>query len=226
MHAFKINTDDKDKIRHINSIDVAAEFIGWLSVDITVCMQQWISNPITNNGIYLTATRKDTLKEVELHEIGVLYNNTEELRPFAAAFLQSQNHIIVRATRGLALSSPNSFSQVINSYQPRRVDDNCKRHTMTISFKALNWQDWVVAPSGYTAHYCYGECNFPLKGNINATNHAIMQSLVNIIDPYRFPKPCCAPTQFNNMSLLYFLDEENVTLQKYTDLLVAACGCH
>lgn len=226
MHAFRINAKDSDKIRHINSIDVPKDFVGWLTIDITSCMQQWISKPVTNQGIYLTVTKKTMLKETFLEQIGILYNDTEELRPFAVAFLQSQNQIMLRAARGVRLSSPNSFEHVLNSYQARSRIDNCRRHTMMISFKDLNWQDWVVAPEGYTAHYCHGECNFPLLHNMNATNHALMQSLVHIIDPYRFPKPCCAPTLFNNMTLLYFLDEENVTLQKYTDLLVKSCGCH
>lgn len=227
MHAFRISAKDRDKIRHVNSIDVPRDFVGWLTIDITSCLQQWISRPVTNQGIYITVTRKSMLKEVDLQQIGILYNDTEELRPFAVAFLQNQNQIMLRAARGIRLSTPNSFEYMLNSFQPQyTTDNNCKRHSMTITFKALNWQDWVVAPEGYTAHYCYGECNFPLLYNMNATNHAIVQSLVHMIDPYRIPKPCCAPTLFNNMSLLYFLDEENVTLQKYTDLLVKSCGCH
>lgn len=202
------------------------EHIGWVTLDITACMQQWITHPASNQGIYLTVTRKSMLKEVDLDEIGVLYDETEELKPFAVAFLHSETQIVLRAARALGPTSPNTLEHLVASFQARsRSDDNCRRHTMTISFKSLNWQDWVVAPDGYTAHYCYGECNFPLMSHMNATNHAILQSLVHILDPYRFPKPCCAPTLFNNMSLLYFLDEEHVTLQKYTDLLVKSCGC-
>lgn len=211
----------------MNSIDVLTDFIGWLSIDVTLCIQHWISNPNTNNGIYVTVTRKSMLQEINLEEIGIVYNDTEELRPFAVAFVNSRNQIMLRTPRGVSMSSPNSLGHLINLYQSiSRMVNGCKRHTMTISFKALNWQDWVVAPESYTAHYCHGECNFPLMDDLNPTNHAIVQSLVNIFDPYRFPKPCCAPTVFNSMSLLYFLDEEHVTLQKYSDLLVKSCGCH
>ena len=34
------------------------------------------------------------------------------------------------------------------------------------------------APQGYSAYYCEGECSFPLDSCMNATNHAILQSLV------------------------------------------------
>lgn len=42
------------------------------------------------------------------------------------------------------------------------------------------FQDWIIAPEGYAAFYCDGECSFPLNAHMNATNHAIVQTLVNI----------------------------------------------
>lgn len=40
-------------------------------------------------------------------------------------------------------------------------------------------QDWIIAPEGYAAYYCMGECAFPLNSYMNATNHAIVQTLVS-----------------------------------------------
>lgn len=37
----------------------------------------------------------------------------------------------------------------------------------------------MIAPQGYSAYYCEGECAFPLDSCMNATNHAILQSLVS-----------------------------------------------
>lgn len=45
--------------------------------------------------------------------------------------------------------------------------------------RCLSPQDWVIAPQGYSAYYCEGECVFPLDSCMNATNHAILQSLVS-----------------------------------------------
>lgn len=39
-------------------------------------------------------------------------------------------------------------------------------------------KDWIIAPEGYAAYYCEGECAFPLNSYMNATNHAIVQTLV------------------------------------------------
>lgn len=41
------------------------------------------------------------------------------------------------------------------------------------------FKDWIIAPEGYAAYYCEGECAFPLNSYMNATNHAIVQTLVS-----------------------------------------------
>lgn len=111
-------------------------------------------------------------------------------------------------------------------------------------------QDWIIAPEGYAAYYCEGECAFPLNSYMNATNHAIVQTLVShrdrtrvggcrplsdvsnasfqvhFINPDTVPKPCCAPTQLHAISVLYFDDSSNVILKKYRNMVVRACGCH
>lgn len=49
---------------------------------------------------------------------------------------------------------------------------------------------------------------------------------VHFINPETVPKPCCAPTQLNAISVLYFDDSSNVILKKYRNMVVRACGCH
>ena len=88
------------------------------------------------------------------------------------------------------------------------------------------FQDWIIAPNGYEAFYCSGECNFPLNAHMNATNHAIVQTLVHLMNPSQVPKPCCAPTKLTSISVLYFLDDSNVILKKYKNMVVKSCGCH
>lgn len=40
------------------------------------------------------------------------------------------------------------------------------------------------------------------------------------------PKPCCAPTKLIPISVLYHIDESNVNLKKYKNMVVKSCGCH
>lgn len=69
--------------------------------------------------------------------------------------------------------------------EPRIVDTqkSCQKQTLYVSFKDLKWQDWIIAPDGYMAFYCSGDCNFPLNAHMNATNHAIVQTLVHLMNP-------------------------------------------
>src|SRR5271166_5250342 len=86
-------------------------------------------------------------------------------------------------------------------------------------------QDWIIAPEGYAAYYCDGDCSFPLHAHMNASNHAIVQTLSHLMNPTDVPKPCCAPLKLSALSVLYFDDNSNVILKKYRNMVVRACGC-
>lgn len=91
-----------------------------------------------------------------------------------------------------------------------------------------SFQDWILAPKGFAANFCYGKCDFPLNAHVNATNHAIMQSLLNVLMKHRgYPKPCCTPTKLHPMSVLYYGDDASsgVMLKKYQNMIVKECGC-
>ena len=88
------------------------------------------------------------------------------------------------------------------------------------------FQEWIIAPEGYSAYYCEGVCSFPLNVHMNATNHAIVQTLVHLMSPQMVPQPSCAPTKLSGISVLFFDDNSNVILKKYKNMVVKACGCH
>ncbi|XP_046443321.1 bone morphogenetic protein 7-like isoform X2 [Daphnia pulex] len=114
-----------------------------------------------------------------------------------------------------------------NPYADARLSRrSCQKKNLYVSFRDLGWQDWIIAPDGYAASYCNGECSFPLNAHMNASNHAIVQTLVHLMNPYRVPKPCCAPIKLSSISVLYFDDNSNVILKKYRNMVVKSCGCH
>lgn len=102
----------------------------------------------------------------------------------------------------------------------------CQKRSLYVSFKDLGWQDWIIAPDGYAAFFCGGECSFPLSPQMNATNHAIVQTLIHLMKPEDVPKPCCAPSKLTAIMVLYFDDNSNVILKKYKNMVVKTCGCH
>ncbi|XP_071390493.1 protein DVR-1 [Centroberyx affinis] len=101
----------------------------------------------------------------------------------------------------------------------------CKPRRLYIDFKDVGWQDWIIAPQGYMANYCHGECPFPLSESLNGTNHAILQTLVHSLDPHGTPEPCCVPIRLSPISMLYYDNNDNVVLRHYQDMVVDECGC-
>ncbi|CAK9304716.1 unnamed protein product [Gordionus sp. m RMFG-2023] len=107
----------------------------------------------------------------------------------------------------------------------KRRWSNCRRHPLYVDFSDVGWNDWIVAPPGYQAFYCSGECPFPLADHMNSTNHAIIQTLVNSVNRKLAPTVCCVPTEHSPISILYLDEYEKVVLKNYQDMVVVGCGC-
>ncbi|KAJ8290549.1 hypothetical protein GJAV_G00014360 [Gymnothorax javanicus] len=110
-------------------------------------------------------------------------------------------------------------------YLPVTPSNVCKPRRLYIDFKDVGWQDWIIAPQGYMANYCHGECPFPLSESLNGTNHAILQTLVHSLDSAGTPQPCCVPIKLSPISMLYYDNNDNVVLRHYEDMIVDECGC-
>ena len=106
-----------------------------------------------------------------------------------------------------------------------RRKQNCKRHPLYVDFMDVGWNDWIVAPPGYHAYFCHGECPFPMADHLNSTNHAIVQTLVNSVNPSAVPRACCVPTDLSPISMLYLDETDKVVLKNYKDMVVEGCGC-
>lgn len=96
---------------------------------------------------------------------------------------------------------------------------------MRVDFEDVGWNDWILAPSYFDAYVCMGTCGFPLPDHANATNHAVVQTIVNGVHPSAVPQPCCVPTELDSMSMLYLNEYEKVELKNYQDMIVLGCGC-
>ncbi|NXV72195.1 DERR protein, partial [Atlantisia rogersi] len=110
-------------------------------------------------------------------------------------------------------------------YTPVTPSSLCKPRRLYISFSDVGWENWIIAPQGYMANYCLGECPFPLTAELNSTNHAILQTMVHSLDPEGTPQPCCVPVRLSPISILYYDNNDNVVLRHYEDMVVDECGC-
>lgn len=107
----------------------------------------------------------------------------------------------------------------------RKRDARCRRWPLYVDFGEVGWNDWIVAPAGYQAFYCTGECPYYMPDYLNATNHAVVQALVNSINPLSVPRPCCVPTEMRPISMLYVDGDDKVVIKNYQNMVVVACGC-
>lgn len=100
----------------------------------------------------------------------------------------------------------------------------CRRHPLYVDFKEVGWNKWIVAPTGYDAFFCLGECRFPLAEHMNSSSHAMVQTLLNSVNG-AVPRACCVPTALSPIALLYLDQEDHVVLKNYQDMVVEGCGC-
>ncbi|XP_061757010.1 bone morphogenetic protein 2b [Nerophis ophidion] len=202
----------------------------WESFDVSPAVSQWTTGKGQNHGFM-----------VEVHHPEDRGVNTEHTR-------SSSRH--VRVSRSLH-QDQDSWSQarpllvtyghdgrgdsVLHTREKRQAavrkqrrkhqhKASCKRHALYVDFSDVGWNEWIVAPPGYRAFYCHGDCPFPLADHLNSTNHAIVQTLVNSVNS-NIPRACCVPTDLSPISLLYLDEYEKVILKNYQDMVVEGCGC-
>ncbi|XP_033226458.1 inhibin beta chain [Belonocnema kinseyi] len=106
------------------------------------------------------------------------------------------------------------------------VRGQCCKQRFYVSFSQLGWDDWIIAPQGYYANYCRGDC---------AAGHRTPDTFLNyythVIEEYRKMdrlagmQPCCAPLKFSSMSLIYYGPDSNIIKRDLPKMVVDECGC-
>ncbi|XP_030629235.1 bone morphogenetic protein 2 [Chanos chanos] len=193
----------------------------WESFDVSPAVSRWTTEGQENHGfvvevIHLDGNEGESKRHVRVSRS--LHENEEswpQMRPLLVTFSHDG--------KGNVLHSREK-RQTRNNKQRKKHKANCRRHSLYVDFSDVGWNDWIVAPPGYHAFYCQGECPFPLADHLNSTNHAIVQTLVNSVNT-NIPRACCVPTDLSPISLLYLDEYERVILKNYQDMVVEGCGC-
>lgn len=239
IYLLRSTESSHNTLEPISSVNTTGDYVGWLELNVTEALHGWLVNPKENHGIYIGAHAVNKPeREIKLDDIGLIHRRVkidDEYQPFMIGFfrgpelLKSSSHTTQKRTKRSTLHQrKKKKSEQVNPFVENAIEStrSCQMQTLYIDFKDLGWHDWIIAPDGYGAFYCSGECNFPLNAHMNATNHAIVQTLVHLLEPKKVPKPCCAPTRLGALPVLYHLNDENVNLKKYRNMIVKSCGCH
>lgn len=207
---------------------------GTISLDVMPAVDRWLRAPKENYGILIdVVTGKDNKpaahKHIRLRRSIEEKTNDEGKRKWAhqqplLMTYTDDGRYKQRSIREI-LANRSRRAPGRRAHKRRDGREICQRRPLYVDFSNVGWSDWIVAPPGYDAFYCHGECQFPFADHLNSTNHAVVQTLVNSINSNLAPKACCVPTQLNPISMLYLDDQNKVVLKNYQDMAVVGCGC-
>lgn len=186
-----------------------------VSLDVYPAVERWMQNPSENHGLIVHVSSK------EEHGLRLRRDTeTDVNQPTLLTYTDDG-----RGDTMANMRQKRAASSQRRSHRRKNSQEICQRRPLYVDFSDVGWTDWIVAPPGYDAYYCYGDCPFPLGEHLNSTNHAIVQNLVNSVNPSAVPKACCVPTQLSSISMLYLDEENKVVLKNYQDMAVVGCGC-
>ncbi|XP_048356254.1 bone morphogenetic protein 2 [Sphaerodactylus townsendi] len=192
----------------------------WETFDVTPAIMRWIAHGQPNHGFVIEVVHLENESSISKRHVRI----SRSLHQDDASWSMVRPLLVTFGHDGKGQPLHKREKRQVKHKQRKRLKSNCKRHPLYVDFNDVGWNDWIVAPPGYSAFYCHGECPFPLADHLNSTNHAIVQTLVNSVNS-KIPKACCVPTELSAISMLYLDENEKVVLKNYQDMVVEGCGC-
>ncbi|KAL3887858.1 hypothetical protein ACJMK2_000247 [Sinanodonta woodiana] len=220
--------DDIILLPEVNTT-VSSQYAGWFSIDITNAAKYWTVNPAENFGMYMKVIDMNKGQDADSFKSGIVTDNgPENQQPFMVGrFTTTDEHQVLPT---LSARNLQQVPQIAEEARVRKLAKSqkavtaCRRHEMHVDFSSVGWNSFIFVPAGYQAYYCAGACTYPLADHMNATVHAVIQSIVHSSNP-EIPQPCCVPTKLSPIQLLYKDNNNNVVSKTYNDMIVEACGC-
>lgn len=173
---------------------------GWVQFRATHIVHHWLRHPETNRGVVIRAMDEDGNNLVVSPE---RYED-DDLNP------------MLEMTTVEDLESRKKRSTYPSICTEEDRVESCCRYALRVDFVQFGW-DWVIAPTGYMANYCSGEC-FHRHMDNTPQSYLIQQTPDG-------RGPCCTPSKMYPLAMLYF-DHAHTVLYTYMQkMIVERCGC-
>ncbi|XP_076681039.1 inhibin subunit beta [Andrena cerasifolii] len=208
----------------VTSLGVNVGQLGWLKFDVTRVVSNWYTS------------NRDTARD----KLTLLVDCTGcGSHVYVSTFDGHSPHVIESSLNAKDAQDPDRPFLVVRTdpaavKRVRRravecsgaIKGQCCKQRFYVNFSQLGWDDWIIAPQGYYANYCRGDC---------AAGHRTPDTFLNyythVIEEYRKMdrlsgmQPCCAPLKFSPMSLIYYGPDSNIIKRDLPKMVVDECGC-
>uniref|UniRef100_A0A8C9EKG2 TGF-beta family profile domain-containing protein n=1 Tax=Pavo cristatus TaxID=9049 RepID=A0A8C9EKG2_PAVCR len=195
---------------------------GWAVFNITSTLRAWLHQDAAPDPAATPVTvppdPQETVVPRELADSVLLLVFSKDKEP--------REHSLLRAVE--------SSKHVMRDGGPRDVGTRrpgdearslCRRVDMMVDFEQTGWGSWIVYPKKYNAYRCEGLCPSPVDESFKPTNHAYMQSLLQLYKPSQVPCPACSPVRMSPLSMLYY-EKGEIVVRHHEDMVIEECGCN
>ncbi|XP_076303523.1 activin beta chain dawdle [Lasioglossum baleicum] len=181
---------------------------GWVKADVSFTLKKWVEELRLNHAIQIACSTCSIDRDTAPVSIELT------LKPF----------LVIHASPLPQKNRPKRNSNCLPEMK------ECCRDELYINFEDMGWSDWILHPSGYHAYFCRGSCSSAasLTASGSAYNNVIRRLLArrgNTVHRKSEIVPCCSPTQFSPIQLLYVDSNNTITQKTLPNMVVEACGC-
>ncbi|GAB1862519.1 Inhibin beta chain [Camponotus japonicus] len=206
----------------VTSLVVNVGQLGWQKFDVTKVVSRWYMTSYSKDKLTLLVdcsgcgshVHVSTFDGYSPHVIESSLNSKADHDPDRPFLVVRTDPAAVKRVRRRAIECSGA------------IKGQCCKERFYVSFSQLGWDDWIIAPKGYHANYCRGDC---------AAGHRTPDTFLNyythVIEEYRKMdrlagmQPCCAPLKFSPMSLIYYGPDSNIIKRDLPKMVVDECGC-
>ncbi|XP_035214218.1 inhibin beta chain-like [Stegodyphus dumicola] len=223
LYVFRVG-NSTDQMHHLTSYRHYNITPGWRRLEVGDAVKQWFSAGANRDKLTLLVDCTGCDSKLEI----ILFPDSNDITANGKArkIRHGGHEQQLRSLRPfLAIATETTEQRRRPKRHSRTCKGHCCRQNLYVSFEDLGWSDWIIAPKGYYANFCMGNCKGPRSYDSFPTFHTHVIEEYRSRNPYASIHPCCAPTRLSPMSLIYFDPDLNIIKTDLPKMIVEDCGC-